>query len=548
MRWATMQQGRPGGGSPAETAARGGWSGAELCILPVDIGALTGPDPVQCLIEINVSLLKGVEQNAQPRKRISPCIPESVIREIKGFADGVKVISSQPWPDATGKDEDINPRTIQRRQPISRAGLLQKQLRKAAIRRHRQVTAEIHQAFKGLGKRWFVPNVRSGDIVFKGILRGKLAFWVDQYLPAGNPISAHEALRSDLKDRWGIRACRFNVNHDKELRLRIHLASLFTTKTGFHSESRPANVKNQTAHGAQTLRPLTAIRRAAIVGVGGLKTSKNTESGSRPVSLRPFLRPDHVRSAPPWREGEEYNTRKGNNSARNMTFGMFLGFQPPATSAVLKSLCRWCVQTPSERGLIMTDATTLSVTDINTALDAEPRVKDTRLAQALGFARPRVIRELIERNRAELERYDSIAVRHGAYRGKEYAEYWLTEGQALCLAALSNAPRAPEARHTLISVYMAFRHGQTAPAVPEPVQGMPSYCKGCAYHETNAFVAMCNTLPGRKKDKLPLTAPPTRREMGIICERRRDREEMTREIRHQIAGFMVLDHVEDTTR
>jgi hypothetical protein len=40
--------------------------------------------------------------------------------------------------------------------------------------------------------------------------------------------------------------------------------------------------------------------------------------------------------------------------------------------------------------------------------DGEPRVLDLRLAELLEFERPRVIRELIKRNAAELERYGGL--------------------------------------------------------------------------------------------------------------------------------------------
>lgn len=33
-----------------------------------------------------------------------------------------------------------------------------------------------------------------------------------------------------------------------------------------------------------------------------------------------------------WREGEEYNTRKGNNSAQDLSRFSLLGFYPPAAS------------------------------------------------------------------------------------------------------------------------------------------------------------------------------------------------------------------------
>ncbi|MBY0432352.1 MAG: hypothetical protein K2Q10_14240, partial [Rhodospirillales bacterium] len=68
--------------------------------------------------------------------------------------------------------------------------------------------------------------------------------------------------------------------------------------------------------------PLTDIRVGAMLVLGGVETSEGSMSGSRPDSIAaifmPGLRPG---DDPLRREGEEYNTRKGNNSARSLTHG-----------------------------------------------------------------------------------------------------------------------------------------------------------------------------------------------------------------------------------
>ena len=101
--------------------------------------------------------------------------------------------------------------------------------------------------------------------------------------------------------------------------------------------------------------------------------------------------------------------------------------------------------------------------------DDGPRFRDLDLADRLGFRRPRVIRELIARNKSELERFGLIAVRHGAYRGKEFVEYWLNEEQGLLVATLSDADRAADVRHMLIKVFVAWRRGElrSVPIRPE---------------------------------------------------------------------------------
>jgi hypothetical protein len=80
-------------------------------------------------------------------------------------------------------------------------------------------------------------------------------------------------------------------------------------------------------------------QKSGNMTLGRLKTSEDTNGGSHPESMWLFSCPDsesvHV---PLWREGGEYNTREGNQPARKLTVGSSSGFQPPATSAVLKSL------------------------------------------------------------------------------------------------------------------------------------------------------------------------------------------------------------------
>lgn len=105
----------------------------------------------------------------------------------------------------------------------------------------------------------------------------------------------------------------------------------------------------------------------------------------------------------------------------------------------------------------------LALSDLRVVSEEEPRLQDLRIAEALGFERPRAIRQLIQRNMTELVRFGFIATQRGAYRGKEFVEYWLNEEQALLIATLSDAPRAAEVRHMLIKVFVAWRRGQLPP-------------------------------------------------------------------------------------
>jgi len=101
-----------------------------------------------------------------------------------------------------------------------------------------------------------------------------------------------------------------------------------------------------------------------------------------------------------------------------------------------------------------------TIADLNTEIDAEPRILDVLLGERLGFARPRAIRQIIERNAAELSGYGVSATRRGAYRGKEFTEYFLNEPQALLICMWSNTAQAAAVRKMLIDVFMEYRRGK----------------------------------------------------------------------------------------
>lgn len=97
-------------------------------------------------------------------------------------------------------------------------------------------------------------------------------------------------------------------------------------------------------------------------------------------------------------------------------------------------------------------------------VDSEPRVSDIDIAERLGYAHPRQIRELIVRNADELETYASLScgtTKPGPRGGRPATVYFLTEEQALCLCALARTPIASQVRKTLIEAYKAWREGKT---------------------------------------------------------------------------------------
>lgn len=113
-----------------------------------------------------------------------------------------------------------------------------------------------------------------------------------------------------------------------------------------------------------------------------------------------------------------------------------------------------------------TTTTAISIADLNTEIDNEPRVLDVVLGERLGFDRPRKVRELIDRNSDELHAYGSLP-RHRANPGKQGGrptqEYYLNEPQALLICMFSNTAKAAEVRRQLIAVFMEYRRGQEKP-------------------------------------------------------------------------------------
>ncbi len=106
--------------------------------------------------------------------------------------------------------------------------------------------------------------------------------------------------------------------------------------------------------------------------------------------------------------------------------------------------------------------------------DGEPRIRDLDLAQRLGFDKPHNIRNLITRNAVELRTHGDISATAAENtdpqgRGRPGKEYWLNEGQALVICALSRTPQAAMVRKALIDVFLAYRRGQL-PAAPETAQ------------------------------------------------------------------------------
>lgn len=253
--------------------------------------------------------------------------------------------------------------------------------------------------------------------------------------------------------------------------------------------------------------PLTRDLIGAMLVVGGVETSENTNGGSHPESSWLFLRPDSGCISPLRREGGEYKTLRGNKPARKLTVGSSSGFQPPATMAAVESLSGGACNA-RQRSFDMaangTSASALTLSDLNTTVNHEPRILDLRIAERLGMGNPRSIRETIEANRAELERYGSLSVVPTNPRkkgGRPGREFYLNEPQTVLLCMLSRTERAADVRQEVIEVFMAYRRGElAAPAKALSLADMD---------RARRMVAECRKLHG------PRAAQKMWRELGL---------------------------------
>jgi hypothetical protein len=101
-------------------------------------------------------------------------------------------------------------------------------------------------------------------------------------------------------------------------------------------------------------------------------------------------------------------------------------------------------------------------------VDGAFHVRDVALAKKLGFARPRVIRELIERNQAEIasfgpspQRTAMVDIGSGAKR--EVQETYLNQAQALVIVRHSATPNADAIYAEMIDVFLRFKNGELTP-------------------------------------------------------------------------------------
>ena len=113
---------------------------------------------------------------------------------------------------------------------------------------------------------------------------------------------------------------------------------------------------------------------------------------------------------------------------------------------------------------LMSDDAPIEIITVESIGDDE-RVSHIVVAVALGMSRNMVMRQLVERNIVEFQRYGEVlhskckTLPQGGRPGKVY---WLNEGQCLLAAIRSDAPRAPEVRYQIITAFMEYRRRKLA--------------------------------------------------------------------------------------
>lgn len=117
---------------------------------------------------------------------------------------------------------------------------------------------------------------------------------------------------------------------------------------------------------------------------------------------------------------------------------------------------------------------------VSTAHDGEPRVLDVDLGKALGFERPRDVRDLISTHAEELSAYGIMrrtAAQTGR-RGRPPLLFHLNEQQSLLVCMFARTDKAADVRRAVIETFAAWRNGTLRPyrkPAPEPVRLVESF-------------------------------------------------------------------------
>jgi hypothetical protein len=110
----------------------------------------------------------------------------------------------------------------------------------------------------------------------------------------------------------------------------------------------------------------------------------------------------------------------------------------------------------------MTNDLTITIATI----DNEARILDTDLAEALGYERPRVIRDLIKRYDAALTALGPLCRTVRQTGGRPAEEFYLNKAQAVFITTQSGTTRAVEITVKVAQKFDAYERGVIQPQLP----------------------------------------------------------------------------------
>ncbi len=130
-----------------------------------------------------------------------------------------------------------------------------------------------------------------------------------------------------------------------------------------------------------------------------------------------------------------------------------------------------------QAGQALTTDRSLSLADLNTSVNHEPRIQDDRLAEALGFPRLRKIKDLIARHIEALQRFGEVCTTAGQTSergGRPGKVYWLNKRQCLYLCTKSETANASEVTIQMVEVFDAYLKGEVKPVRVKEHQRSPA--------------------------------------------------------------------------
>ncbi|MDQ0507421.1 Bro-N domain-containing protein [Xanthobacter agilis] len=107
----------------------------------------------------------------------------------------------------------------------------------------------------------------------------------------------------------------------------------------------------------------------------------------------------------------------------------------------------------------------ITVSDLE-VINGVARVKDTRLAEALGFVQKQMIRPLIKRHIEALQQFGEVYFmrnKPGSKGGRPSTVYSLNEEQAIYITAKSDTPKAAEITVEMVRVFRDYLKGELKP-------------------------------------------------------------------------------------